>query len=122
MTQGRPMIDDMPQGGKEVMVQLGPVLVGTAVQMLFVKGAWKRRLTQGVVGVPFSFYMAPFVERVISRYGWHVTSAEAGVLTAVFGLALVSYIFEVWQQLSLGTMIRDWIANKLGVSVDKTNT
>ena len=34
---------------------------------------------------------------------------------AVFGLAAVSYVFELWKQLQLGPMLREWIAKRLGV-------
>lgn len=115
---GSPMQQITPEDVKQFLEQLGPAAIGTAVSMLFTDGRWKKRLAQGVVGVPFSMYMAPTVYAISQRWGWGeaVTSEGAGVLTAVFGLAIVSYVFEMWKQLHLGPMLREWLAKRLGVT------
>lgn len=103
---------------KQFLEQLGPAAVGTAVSMLVTEGRWKKRLAQGVVSVPFSMYMAPSVYAFAQRGDWgqSITPSGAGVLTAVFGLAAVSYVFELWKQLQLGPMLREWVAKRLGVT------
>lgn len=114
---GNHMSQISPEDVKQFLEQLGPAAIGTAVSMLFTEGRWKKRLVQGVVGVPFSMYMAPSVYAATQRWDWGaaVTESGAGVLTAVFGLAAVSYTFELWKQLQLGPMLREWIAKRLGV-------
>lgn len=106
-----------PEDVKQFLEQLGPAAIGTAVSMLFSEGRWKKRFVQGVVGVPFSMYLAPSVHSLLQKGEWtqNVTASGAGVLTAVFGLAAVSYVFELWKQLQLGPMLREWIAKRLGV-------
>lgn len=115
---GNHMSQITPEDVKQFLEQLGPAAIGTAVSMLFTEGRWKKRLVQGIVGVPFSMYMAPTVFAATQRWEWGkaVTESGAGVLTAVFGLAAVSYVFELWKQLQLGPMLREWIAKRLGVS------
>ena len=114
---GNPMQQITPEDVKQFLEQLGPAAIGTAVSMLFTEGKWKKRLVQGIVGVPFSMYMAPTVFAATQRWEWGkaVTPSGAGVLTAVFGLAAVSYVFELWKQLQLGHMLREWVAKRLGV-------
>ena len=106
-----------PEDVKQFLEQLGPAAVGTLVSMFVTEGRWKKRLVQGVVGVPFSMYMAPTVYAATQRWEWGqaISPSGAGVLTAVFGLAAVSYVFELWKQLQLGPMLREWIAKRLGV-------
>ena len=106
-----------PEDMKQFLEQLGPAAVGTAVSMLVTEGRWKKRLAQGVVGVPFSMYMAPSVYSLLQKGEWtqRITEYSAGVLTAVFGLAMVSYVFELWKQMQLGPMLREWISKRLGV-------
>lgn len=114
---GSHMSQITPEDVKQFLEQLGPAAIGTAVSMLFSEGRWKKRFVQGVVGVPFSMYMAPSVYSLLQKGEWtqHITEYSAGVLTAVFGLAAVSYVFELWKQLQLGPMLREWIAKRLGV-------
>lgn len=114
---GNHMSQISPEDVKQFLEQLGPAAVGTLVSMFVTEGRWKKRLTQGVVGVPFSMYMAPSVYSLLQKGEWtrHITEYSAGVLTAVFGLAAVSYVFELWKQLQLGPMLREWIAKRLGV-------
>lgn len=114
---GSHMSQITPEDVKQFLEQLGPAAIGTAVSMLFSEGRWKKRFVQGVVGVPFSMYMAPSVYSLLQKGEWtqHITEYSAGVLTAVFGLAAVSYTFELWKQLQLGPMLREWIAKRLGV-------
>ena len=114
---GNPMQQIAPEDVKQFLEQLGPAAIGTAVSMLVTEGRWKKRLAQGVVGIPFSMYMAPSVHALMQRGEWtqHVTPSAAGVLTAVFGLAAVSYTFELWKQMQLGPMLREWVAKRLGV-------
>ena len=116
----RTMIDPSPESLKEIVHALGPAIVGTAASMLFTEGTWKKRLAQGAVGVPFSMYMAPSVGTMLSRWDFTsgIDSFGVGVLTAVFGLAAVSYTFELWKQLQLGPMLREWVAKRLGVDRD----
>ena len=106
-----------PEDVKQFLEQLGPAAVGTAASMLFTVGRWKKRLVQGLIGVPFSMYTAPTVYAISQRWEWGqaVTPSGAGVLTAVFGLAVVSYVFELWKQMQLGPMLREWVAKRLGV-------
>lgn len=115
---GNPMSQITPEDVKQFLEQLGPAAIGTAVSMLVTEGRWKKRLAQGVVGVPFSMYLAPSVYALLQRWEWGqaVTPSGAGVLTAVFGLAAVSYVFELWKQMQLGPMLREWIAKRLGVA------
>lgn len=115
---GTPMSQITPEDVKQFMEQLGPAAIGTAVSMLVTEGRWKKRLAQGVVGVPFSMYMAPSVHAIVQRWDWGqaVTPSTAGVLTAVFGLAGVSYVFELWKQMHLGPMLRERVARWLGVT------
>lgn len=115
---GSHMSQITPEDVKQFLEQLGPAAIGTAVSMLFTEGRWKKRLVQGVVGVPFSMYMAPTVYAATQRWDWGqaVTPSGAGVLTAVFGLAAVSYVFELWKQMHLGPMLREWVAKRLGVT------
>lgn len=96
---------------KQFMEQLGPAAIGTAASMLFTEGRWKKRLVQGIVGVPFSMYMAPSVYTLLQLGDWtrHISEPSSGVLTAVFGLAAVSYVFELWKQMNLGPILRDVI-------------
>lgn len=112
-----PMAQLSPEDLKQFLEQLGPAAVGTAVSMFVTEGRWKKRLVQGIVGVPFSMYMAPSVYAFVQRWEWgqSITPSGAGVLTAVFGLAAVSYVFELWKQLQLGPMLREWISKRLGV-------
>lgn len=114
---GSPMSQLSPEDIKQFLEQLGPAAIGTAVSMLFTEGRWKKRLAQGVIGVPFSMYLAPSVFALMQRWEWGkaVNETGAGVLTAVFGLAVVSYVFELWRQLLLGPMLREWVAKRLGV-------
>lgn len=115
---GNHMSQLSPEDVKQFFEQLGPAAIGTAASMLFTEGRWKKRLVQGVVGVPFSMYMAPSVYALLQRGEWtrHISEPSSGVLTAVFGLAAVSYVFELWKQLQLGPMLREWIAKRLGVN------
>ena len=114
---GSPMSQITPEDVKQFLEQLGPAAVGTAASMLFTVGRWKKRLVQGLIGVPFSMYTAPTVYAISQRWEWGqaVTPSGAGVLTAVFGLAAVSYVFELWKQMQLGPMLREWVAKRLGV-------
>ena len=101
----------------EILPKLGPAMTGAAVSLLFMGGEWKNRLVQGAVGVPFAMYLAPSVDAVLD--GFELTkgidSLGAGVLTGVFGIAIVSYCFEVLKQLQVGPILREWIKSKLGV-------
>ena len=102
-------------GAGEAAKHLGPILAGTAVSMLFVRGNWKKKLIQGGVGVPFAMYIAPMVDRAFDRLGWiDITASEAGVIAAVFGLTVVAYVHEVMQQLQLGQLLREWMKRKIG--------
>lgn len=112
-----------PEALREVAENLGPALVGTAASMLFTDGTWKKRLAQGAIGVPFSMLMAPSVYNALQNWGaTSVTETGAGVLTAVFGIAGVSYVFEVWKQLHLGTLLRQWVIKKLDVEDKQSDT
>lgn len=117
-SDGNRMQQISPEDVKQFMEQLGPAAIGTAVSMLVTEGRWKKRLAQGVVGIPFSMYLAPSVYALMQRWEWGqaVTPSGAGVLTAVFGLAAVSYVFELWKQLHLGPMLRERVARWLGVT------
>lgn len=99
---------------------IGPALVGTAAYMLMTDGTWKKRLAQGVVGVPLSIYLAPSVGAWFERTGHPILPEAAGALTAVFGIAAISYVFEVWKHLHVGPLLRQWIIKRLGVE-DKQN-
>ena len=114
---GSPVSQITHEDVKQFLEQLGPAAIGTAVSMVVTEGRWKKRLVQGAVGVPFSMYMAPSVYAFAQRWDWgqSITPSGAGVLTAVFGLAAVSYVFELWKQLQLGPMLREWISKRLGV-------
>lgn len=105
----------------DILPKLGPAMVGAATSMLFMGGEWKKRVAQGVIGVPFAMYLAPSVDAVLD--GFELTrgidSLGAGVLTGVFGIAIVSYCFEVFRQLQLGPILREWIKSKLGVKAAK---
>lgn len=115
------MVENLPPIAKEVFERLGPAIVGTAVSMFFTQGEWKRRLAKGAIGVPFSFYLAPSVDAILDVFPLTagIDQLGAGVLTAVFGLALVEYIFELSRQLNLGPIIREWIKEKFGVNGEK---
>ena len=112
-------MEKIPDAYCDLVKHIAPVLAGTAVSMFFMRTEWPRRIAQGVIGVPFSLYMAPFVDRVLSGfmmpYDLYISPSEAGVVTAVFGLTIVSYLYEVLQQLQIGPILRDFIKNKLGV-------
>lgn len=101
----------------EILPKLGAAMAGAAVSMLFMGGEWKKRIAQGCVGVPFAMYLAPSVDAVLD--GFELTrgidSLGAGVLTGVFGIAVVSYCFEVLRQLQLGLILREWIRSKFAV-------
>lgn len=114
------LFENPPQGTKEVIENLAPAVVGTAVSMLFTSGAWKIRLFQCAVGVPFSLLVAPSIFALSERYEWGLRPEATGVLTAVFGLALVSYAFELMRQLQLGPILNEWIRKKLGLKTDAT--
>jgi hypothetical protein len=107
-----------PDNIREIAEQFGPAAVGTAASMLFTDGSWKKRLVQGAVGIPFSIYMAPSVGTMLARFGWPLEPEAVGALTACFGLAAVSYVFELWKQMHLGPLLRRWIAKWLGVKDD----
>ena len=112
------MPNPSPEDVKQALEQLGPAVIGTAVSMLFTDGSWKKRLFQGAVGVPFSLYMAPSVGAHLSRFGWEMQPEAVGVLTGVFGITCVSYVFELWKQLQIGPMLREWLAKRMGVNRD----
>lgn len=114
MHKGPRMLEKMPDGWRELLGQLLPVLAGTAVSMFFFKGAWKRRLVQAFLGVPFGVLMAPLAARIMAKTPLPITDAEAGALAGAFGIAFVSYVHEVLQQLQLGTVLREAIAARLG--------
>jgi len=115
------MIDKMPDTAIDLLKHAAPVLAGTAVSMFFMKSAWPRRIAQGVIGVPFSIYIAPFVDRMFDSITLPfvgvvpITESEAGVITAVFGLSLVAYAYEVMAQLQIGAVVREWVRKKLGL-------
>lgn len=111
--------ENPPYGVHEILNKIGPAMVGTAVSMFFMGGEWKKRLAQGAIGVPFAMYLAPSVDAVLDVFELTrgIDSLGAGVITGVFGIAVVSYCFEVLRQLQLGPILREWIKNKLGIKV-----
>lgn len=97
---------------------IGPVAVGTFVSMYFTEGKWKKKISQGAANASFGFYMSDSVYALLQSWDktkW-VTATGACVLTVLFGVALVSYVFELWKQLLLGPMLREWVAKRLGVT------
>lgn len=122
MTQGKQMLDKLPEGWREMVSHVGPVVAGTAVSVFFLNGEWKRRLAQAAAAVPFSMYMAPTVYRVLhSIWPTYVTESDAGVLTACFGLALVAFVFEVLKQLQFGPILNEWFRKVLGLKPNAKN-
>lgn len=113
--RSRTMFEQPPEGLREVVAQIGPAAVGTAASMLFTEGKLMKRLTQGLVGVPFSMYLAPSVGKLLDARGWALEPEAVGVLTAVFGIAIVSYVFELWRYMQIGPLLQEWLAKKLGV-------
>lgn len=84
---------------------------GAVTAMLFMRGMdWKHRIAMVIAGSIMAFYGAPLIH--------HWTGGNEGLsgwLVGLFGMALVAKIFDTWEALELGPLLRKKIAAWLGV-------
>lgn len=84
-------------------------IAGAVVSMRFVQGTWPERLTMAISGALFSYYAAPWVGKLTG-----LPEGLAGFLLGLFGMAVVSKIWEWFQTAPLGQILTDWLKKKLG--------
>lgn len=86
----------------------GPL--GALSAMLFMKGPWPQRLAMLVPGVALSFYGAAPLAAYL-----HMPEGLSGFLLGLFGMAAVGKVFDTWESLQLGELLRRRLASLLGV-------
>lgn len=86
----------------------GPL--GALSAMFFMKGPWLQRLSMLVPGAALSFYASG----PLASYA-HMPEGLAGFLLGLFGMAAVGKVFETWETLQFGDLIRKTFARWLGV-------
>jgi hypothetical protein len=80
-------------------------LAGSVVSMKFVQGTWVERLLMCVGGAALSYYgTSPICT------WWGVTSAEGlvGFLLGLFGMALVTRVYEAIQYFDVKRVMDSW--------------
>lgn len=68
-------------------------VAGAALSLRFVSGSWPERLTMALGGAVVSYYAAPWVAQRIG-----LPEGLAGFLLGLFGMALISKVWEAIQQ------------------------
>lgn len=86
----------------------GPL--GALSAMLFMRGPWPQRLAMLVPGMALSFYGAGPLAVYL-----HMPEGLSGFLLGLFGMAAVGKVFDTWESLQLGDLLRKRIAALLGV-------
>jgi hypothetical protein len=94
------MIDNIPP---EVAHKLsGPA--GGLVAMMFLRDTWPKRFAMAAAACPLSWYGAPVLVQWMP-----INEGLAGFLLGLFGMSIVSKIFDAWQGVSLGPTIQAWL-------------
>ena len=83
----------MTAEGIDAWLAKGAGVAGAALSLRFVAGTWPERLTMAVGGAVVSYYAAPWVSAKIG-----LPEGLAGFLLGLFGMALISKIWEAIQQ------------------------
>lgn len=94
--------------------QATPGVLGSGAAMLFLKGPWAQRLAMVVPGAALSYYAASLVAKATN-----MPEGLAGFLVGLFGMAAVAKLFETWEKLELGDMVRRFLEKWLGLGADK---
>ena len=83
---------------------------GSLFALLWLKGTWPRKVAMFIGGWALSFYGAPGVATWLG-----FSEGFAGFLLGLFGMAIVDKMFEAWDVMDLGTILKDWLRKRLGV-------
>lgn len=67
-------------------------LLGAAVSMRYLHGSWPARLSMAISGSLMAYYAAPYLSLMLG-----IPEGLAGFLTGMFGMALVSRVWEAVQ-------------------------
>jgi hypothetical protein len=95
------MIDNIPP---EVAHKLGGPF-GGLIAMLFLQDPWPRRVAMAAAACPLSWYGAPMLVEWLPL----MNEGLAGFLLGLFGMSIVSKIFDAWQGVSLVPTIQAWL-------------
>lgn len=88
-----------------------PGVLGALSAVLFLKGSWWQRVGMVLPGCVLARYAGEPLAQML-----HMNESLAGYLLGLFGMAMVGKVFETWQALELGTLLRRKVAAILGVS------
>jgi hypothetical protein len=90
----------------------GPI--GALSALLFMRGPWLQRILSFPVGCAIAFYGGPWLKGAAN-----MPEGLAGFMVGLFGMAAVAKVFDTWENLALGDLIRKKVAQLLGVSDSK---
>ena len=79
--------------GIDALLAKGAGVAGAALSLRFVAGTWPERLTMAVGGAVVSYYAAPWVSVHIG-----LPEGLTGFLLGLFGMAVISKVWEAIQQ------------------------
>src|SRR4051812_25481355 len=99
-----PMSDLPPEITKAL-----PGAAGSLVSMLFIRDvAWPRRIGMFIGGAALAYWGAPWAA------AWaQLDKGFAGFVLGLLGMRLVTKVFEAWDALELGSLLRDWLRQLL---------
>jgi len=87
-----------------------PGVVGSLAALLWIKDTWPRKAAMFVAGAAMSRYGAEWVAKLVG-----MNEGFAGFLLGMFGMAIAAKLFETWQGLELGLILRDWLRKMAGL-------
>ena len=93
----------------EIMKAL-PGTAGAFVSMMFLRGSWPTRMGMFLAGAVLAYYGTPWAVKFAN-----LDPGFAGFLMGLFGMAIVSRLFEAWWAIAIASIVGDWIRKLLGL-------
>lgn len=85
-----------------------PGVIGAFVAMLMAKEVWRRRLVMFLGGSAFSIFAMADAVRITG-----LNTGLAGFLLGLFGMSIISSIYQGWERLDMGDILRDAVRQLL---------
>ncbi|MDQ0084595.1 hypothetical protein J2W35_004964 [Variovorax boronicumulans] len=96
------------------VAKLGAGIAGAVTSLRFVKGTWQEKTIMVIGGCAFSYYASEFIS---SWLAMQKAEGLIGYLCGLFGMAVISKIYEVIQMLDAKQIATDawaWVVRKWG--------
>jgi len=94
----------------QLVKQTAPGLLGAMGAMFFMRGAWLVRVGMVIPGGALSLYGSAYAA---TQTG--MPEGLAGFVLGLLGMIFFGKIIDTWQDLELGTILKQWLRKLLGI-------